>query len=201
MPPELPGGPSPPGPPFAREPLDIRGWAGEGASASDTASLLLQVIVIIGGSNGRSSEVGFSHCFRNLERREKEVYGEDVESIVDYAHQQQPKLAGKFEPCLLAATYRFWCCCRLDPPPASMVASSVWLARWGGGDPGITTTAVRSLVGLGCCITSCGMMRSRGRSGLLRSGVGGWMSIAMIGTPKPSGPSPVGSLSGGEEDE
>lgn len=85
MPPELPGGPSPPGPPFAREPLDIRGWAGEGASASDTTSLLLQVIVIIGGSNGRSSEVGFSHCFRNLERREKEGYGEDVESIVDYA--------------------------------------------------------------------------------------------------------------------
>lgn len=41
--------------------------AGDMQSASDSSSLMLDVIVIIGGSKGRSNEPGFSHCFSNLQ--------------------------------------------------------------------------------------------------------------------------------------
>lgn len=56
------------------------------------------------------------------------------------------------------------------------------LARCGGGDPGNMITGSRcSLVGLGVCIVSVGMIKSLGL-GVLCSGVGGTTSIVMIGT-------------------
>lgn len=49
-------------------PFGLPVGAGDMQSASDSTSAMLDVIVIMGGSNGRSSEPGFSHCFSNLRR-------------------------------------------------------------------------------------------------------------------------------------
>lgn len=57
------------------------------------------------------------------------------------------------------------------------------LARCGGGDPGNMITGSRcSLVGLGVCIISVGIIKSLGLGVFCCSGVDGTTSIVMIGT-------------------
>lgn len=61
------------------------------------------------------------------------------------------------------------------------ICMSFGLARCGGGEPS-SLTGTRSLVGLACCTTSCGMIKFFGRFGDfgdLCSGVGGSMPINM----------------------
>lgn len=53
---------------------------------------------------------------------------------------------------------------------------SPMLARCGGGEPK-NLAGTRSLVGLGCCMTSCGIIKSLGLFGDRSSGVGGSTSM------------------------
>lgn len=137
-------------------------------SASDSTSAMLDVIVIMGGSNGRSSEPGFSHCFSNLRRRNEggSVHNIDNDNGITTQHQHTHTRQ---------RSTNLFCCCLFGKKELV----SPMLARCGGGEPGNITTAVRSRVGLGCWMISSGMTRSRGRWARSRSGVGGWTSIEM----------------------
>lgn len=76
---------------------------------------------------------------------------------------------------------------------------SLALARCGGGLPS-NLTGIRSLVGLACCTTSCGMIRLFGRLGDfgdLCSGVGGSTSIRILVANDAGGRFGIGLSNGG----